>query len=270
MLTCYSLRIAPSISRVLGRTPAHSSSSVLLKCVLAGTIVAASWAPTASAPLVISSTDLWNGATVTSNSTAHPSSNINNIFGAALGFAEVGNAVFVDGTPINTTHYVEWSTATSITLKSFALFAAHDGPGHDANQRGFNHFELYAFVGGSYQSIFSYDTPTQFYGDNVAPPNAILETNATKNALFLGVNLIPVVSNKFRAEFVQYGPAQCCESGPRIMELDGYGTFLAGASTPSAVPVPAALPLFATGLGLVGLLGWRRRKLYSGAPTQWG
>jgi hypothetical protein len=28
----------------------------------------------------------------------------------------------------------------------------------------------------------------------------------------------------------------------------------------SDVPLPAALPLFATGLGALGLLGWRRKK----------
>jgi hypothetical protein len=30
--------------------------------------------------------------------------------------------------------------------------------------------------------------------------------------------------------------------------------------TPAPVPLPAALPLFATGLGVLGLLGWRRRR----------
>jgi hypothetical protein len=34
---------------------------------------------------------------------------------------------------------------------------------------------------------------------------------------------------------------------------------------PAATPVPAALPLFATGLGTLGLFGWRRRRLQAAA-----
>jgi hypothetical protein len=30
---------------------------------------------------------------------------------------------------------------------------------------------------------------------------------------------------------------------------------------PSEIPLPAALPLFATGLGAIGLMGWRRRRI---------
>jgi hypothetical protein len=37
-------------------------------------------------------------------------------------------------------------------------------------------------------------------------------------------------------------------------------------TTSSATPLPAALPLFATGLGALGLLGWRRKRKNSGAP----
>jgi hypothetical protein len=36
---------------------------------------------------------------------------------------------------------------------------------------------------------------------------------------------------------------------------------------PSTVPLPAALPLFATGLGGLGLLGWRRKKRKAIAPA---
>jgi hypothetical protein len=51
-----------------------------------------------------------------------------------------------------------------------------------------------------------------------------------------------------------------------IFELSGPSGFvesyaLAGSSlAPSATPLPAAIPLFATGLGVMGLLGWRRKR----------
>jgi hypothetical protein len=38
-----------------------------------------------------------------------------------------------------------------------------------------------------------------------------------------------------------------------------WGSFLVR-SSPAATPLPAALPLFATGLGMMGLLGWRRKR----------
>jgi hypothetical protein len=48
------------------------------------------------------------------------------------------------------------------------------------------------------------------------------------------------------------------ESGGRLVITGGAPTTL---SAPlSATPLPAALPLFATGLGALGLLGWRRRR----------
>ena len=43
-------------------------------------------------------------------------------------------------------------------------------------------------------------------------------------------------------------------TGPEVMLA---GEFITG---PIATPLPAALPLFATGLGALGLLGWRRKR----------
>ena len=43
---------------------------------------------------------------------------------------------------------------------------------------------------------------------------------------------------------------------PHAASLTLIGTGVAGAET----PLPAALPLFATGLGALGLLGWRRKR----------
>ena len=38
------------------------------------------------------------------------------------------------------------------------------------------------------------------------------------------------------------------------------GTWAAATVGPSAVPLPAALPLYATGIGVLGLLGWQRKR----------
>ena len=41
-----------------------------------------------------------------------------------------------------------------------------------------------------------------------------------------------------------------------FQENSSDGTYIIGTAT----PLPAALPLFATGLGALGLLGWRRKR----------
>ena len=41
---------------------------------------------------------------------------------------------------------------------------------------------------------------------------------------------------------------------------DHPGTWLFVTTTVSTTPIPAALPLFASGLGAMGLLGWRRKR----------
>ena len=47
-------------------------------------------------------------------------------------------------------------------------------------------------------------------------------------------------------------------NGPAVSPLRPMA--IINAATVSTVPLPAALPLFATGLGALGLLGWRRKK----------
>jgi hypothetical protein len=51
----------------------------------------------------------------------------------------------------------------------------------------------------------------------------------------------------------QYGHTLTTSGDATITELTGQGT-------QAETPLPAALPLFATGLGGLGLLGWRRKK----------
>jgi len=69
-------------------------------------------------------------------------------------------------------------------------------------------------------------------------------------------------NNSYSFCSVDSGPCLSINSGitPR-----GYGSFTGpvfadGKEVPSTVPLPAALPLFATGLGALGLLGWRRKR----------
>jgi hypothetical protein len=53
---------------------------------------------------------------------------------------------------------------------------------------------------------------------------------------------------------------RCIQDSKDSGEVDGNpGTWAIGA-TAAATPLPAALPLFATGIGALGLLGWRRKR----------
>jgi len=50
------------------------------------------------------------------------------------------------------------------------------------------------------------------------------------------------------------------QTGGEGEAISGSFTFATTTESPSAIPLPAALPLFATGIGGLGLLGWRRKR----------
>jgi hypothetical protein len=208
--------------------------------------------------LPISATDLWQSPTVLTHSGVVPQSDIRDMFGGAFAAAETGNTVFRDFEPAGTLHSVEWQTAAAVTLRSFILNAAHDGPPRDANARGFSEFRLYAFdtLSSSFALIFTFD-PANPYGTSSAPANSIVETNASLNLLSLGVNLAPVTAQRFKADFVQFGTFGGNANGPRILEFDGFDTFLTQASVPQA-PEPATLAVLGPALLMLGAFGWAR------------
>ena len=50
-------------------------------------------------------------------------------------------------------------------------------------------------------------------------------------------------------------------------QFKNRGFQILGSETVNAVPLPAAFPLFATGLGVIGLIGWRRKRKAAALAT---
>ena len=168
------------------------------------------------------SVDLWDisqGIVVTSDSGVLEGSDIRNMFGGNFGpFAE--ETLFQDDLPADTIHSVEWQTAQQIMLTSFDIFANHDGPfpEFDANYRGFSAFRLFAQdpVTSNFE-LLAEIFPSNPY-DNT-PGNM-----AADGFLHISMDVAPTIAQVFRAEFVQFGDIELSASGPRVQELEGFGT----------------------------------------------
>ncbi|MEX1112617.1 MAG: hypothetical protein WEC84_04085 [Candidatus Andersenbacteria bacterium] len=243
--------------------------------------------PTASGPMVVeidgfgealpalelpppASDDLWDitqGTTITAHSgviAQHGGGDIRDMFGGTFWAYEPdhGKTDFRDDKPAGFVHFVEWRTPEPITLERFHLLADHDffdrgNPDgmRDASSRGFRRFTLLVKdTSGAWQEIYTH-TPPNPYGQGPIP---------YLNKLALDVDVTDIVAQEFRAEFEQFGDIYPFARGPRIEELDGFGSVVSETQRDPIVIVPGLLASFNRKLFMEGKEGGTWRFPYGG------
>jgi hypothetical protein len=162
--------------------------------------------------------DLWDvrqGVRVIQSSGVRAGFDIHDLFGGNGSIAERGSTVFGGPLQAGAVHFVEWETPVRVTVRGVALFAVGDGASF-ANQREMGRFRLMTKSDGSED----FDVVMVDY----QPVHPYVFADALGLAL-LATNLPAISARVFRAEFMGWDGGTG-EIGPRIVELDAYGTTL--------------------------------------------
>ena len=157
-----------------------------------------------------------------------------------------------------------FNVATATTYLEPALYS-NLSPGTDYSLGGFD----LGPVSGSYDLVVPYGI---WDGFGTAQQVDITLT-------FDGTTLSPVIVSTGAyysdPESISYDISSLVHSGFNTLSVDGVddsgalsgvGSYAVGGAV-TATPLPAALPLFAGGLGAMGLLGWRRKRKNPAALT---
>ena len=96
---------------------------------------------------------------------------------------------------------------------------------------------------------------------------SLSNTGAVNNWLLYDNNIISTdlvylvgPTNNYPGTFGSFGTYDYAQSGSNVLDYNVGNPGMWTASPTSPTPLPAALPLFATGLGALGLFGWRRKR----------
>jgi hypothetical protein len=199
---------------------------------------------------------------------------------------------FLNPTPeLNNTFGNNDNFGFSVALSSTRI--AIGAPNENVN--GFHNGAVYLYDLATYNLLATLVIPTpnsdpeEFLGSDVALSDQYVLAGApfrNKGPLLAQKDLgAAFLFNAITGAFLQeigdtsptrgdrFGFAVALDGGDALIgaQTDLVGGILAGQvftySTPSDVPLPPALPLFAGGLGVVGLLAWRSKRKAAGAVT---
>lgn len=137
-------------------------------------------------------------------------SNESDMFGATTSSIEPGVALFKNNQPAGFAHSIRWELASPVTISRFTLLATHDANPSNP-ERAMNRFRLYSC------STLACSSPQVVYDSPVVVPYG------TNSQLAKCLNVLPITSKFFKAEFMQALPGHPSNGGPRIVELDGFG-----------------------------------------------
>jgi len=127
-------------------------------------------------------------------------------------------------------------------------------------------------AGDSFAGQFDYDTVSGAYtnlaitasGVNTAGETfttaGIQPVNTGPTSLQVNTAIVTIVSVHFAANLGTQPPGVPDAIVNFVYSDSGHNLHISAAGDIVATPLPAALPLFASGLGAIGFIGWRRKR----------
>jgi hypothetical protein len=217
-----------------------------VKLVIGGMLILCSsgaWAAIVT-PVHQVTNDLWDvaqGTTVTANS-GSGAPPIAGMIGFATGAQLAQDSYFADGKPQGFSHFIEIKTVSPVTVRSLNVWGGDDRSSGNTLRRSFNEFRLFGWNGTAFQLLLDLPITLPYAQQGPVGSDGALIVQSDFGAGF--------TSDRWRAEFVQPAAFGGTFFGPRVLEMDGFNTFLDGTT---AVPLPAGLMMGALGAGMAPL-----------------
>ncbi len=157
------------------------------------------------------------------------------------------------------------------------LFVIDEYAGHYTVTNNSSSWYIYAFAVSNPNALVADPGPSTTYsnwaayalslslnGPNPVPVNAYVTADADTTS-FDNVHLIPAsidlshyIGPNSSSDLFLFTGLAASDAGLLVVDVNGLESQFS--SSADATPLPAALPLFVSGAGLLGFLGWRRKR----------